>query len=124
MDVSNCWMTLVLLGLLPLQGVLGAVLLRGEDMGEVKLFFWPQPEVEALLGSGPIARSTDLLKRSPNVDFVTTLENIIYFPRRFCYASLTSGPFLVRVFLFLNQMANKLFSPQRFKLLNILMINS
>ena len=33
MDVSNCWMTLVLLG------VLGAVLLRGEDMEEVKLFF-------------------------------------------------------------------------------------
>ena len=73
MDVSNCWMTLVLLG------VLGAVLFRGEDMEEVKLFFWPQTEVEVeALGSGPIARSTDLLKTSPNVDFVTVLENIIF----------------------------------------------
>ena len=76
MDVSNCWMTLLLLGVLPLQGVLGAVLFRGEDTGELKLFFWPQlPETELVeaLGSGPIARSTDLLKRSPKVDFFTTL---------------------------------------------------
>ena len=68
--------------LLPwLQGLLGEFLLRGEDTGDIGLFFCPQPpepEVEeepqpVLSDAMPIARSTDLLKRSPIVDFFTPL---------------------------------------------------
>ena len=68
--------------LFSLQGVVGAFLLRGEDTG---LCFWPQPpeleeeEEPQELVLAPkclfMARSTDLLKRSPTVDFFTTLEN-------------------------------------------------
>ena len=70
--------------LFSLQGVVGAFLLRGEDTGDTGLCFWPQPpeleeeEEPQELVLAPkclfMARSTDLLKRSPTVDFFTTLK--------------------------------------------------
>ena len=58
--------------LLSFHGQSEAFLVRGENPGEI--FFWEEEsDAEVLehqeLLSDPIARSTDLLKRSPMVDF-------------------------------------------------------
>ena len=70
METSNCWMALPLL--LSFHGQSEAFLVKGENPGEI--FFWEEEsDAEVLehqeLLSDPIARSTDLLKRSPMVDF-------------------------------------------------------
>ena len=68
METSNCWMALPLLFSFQSE----AFLVKGENPGEI--FFWEkESDAEVLehqeLLSDPIARSTDLLKRSPMVDF-------------------------------------------------------